>query len=64
MEGGPAGFPKFNAYVFSTTPDKVKDGATRIKGDTKTAVEKSKRKRYLAFWQCWIDCFSAEFGIG
>ena len=35
MEGGPAGFPKFKEYVFSTTLDKVKDDAILIKGDTK-----------------------------
>jgi len=36
MEGGGAGFPKFKEYIFSTTLDKVKAGATLIKGDIKT----------------------------
>ena len=39
MEGGGAGFPKFKEYIFSTTLDKVKQGATLIKGDIKTEVE-------------------------
>ena len=44
MEGGPAGFPKFKEYIFSTTLDKVKEGATLIKGDIKTEIEKIKKK--------------------
>ena len=50
MEGGPAGFPKFKEYIFSTTLDKVKDGATLIKGDIKTEVEKIKKERGKDIW--------------
>jgi dihydrofolate reductase len=50
MEGGPAGFPKFKEYVFSTTLDKVKEGATLIKGDTKTEVEKIKKEKGKDIW--------------
>lgn len=45
MEGGGAGFPKFKEYIFSTTLDKVKEGATLIKGDIKAEVEKIKKER-------------------
>ena len=50
MEGGPAGFPKFKEYVFSTTLDKVKDGATLIKGNTKAEVEKIKKEKGKDIW--------------
>lgn len=50
MEGGPAGFPKFKAYIFSTTLDKVKDGATLVKGDTKTEVENIKKEQGKDIW--------------
>lgn len=50
MEGGPAGFPKFKEYVFSTTLDKVKDGATLIKGNTKAEVEKIKQEKGKDIW--------------
>ena len=50
MEGGPPGFPKFKAYVFSTTLDKVKEGATLLKGDTKTEVEKIKQETGKDIW--------------
>jgi dihydrofolate reductase len=50
MEGGPPGFPKFKEYIFSTTLDKVKEGATLIKGDIKTEVEKIKRERGKDIW--------------
>src|SRR5215217_5953813 len=50
MEGGPAGFPKFKEYVFSTTLDKVKESATLIKGDTKTEVEKIKKEKGKDIW--------------
>lgn len=50
MEGGPAGFPKFKEYIFSSTLDKVKDGATLIKGDTKTEVEKIKKEQGKDIW--------------
>ena len=50
MEGGPPGFPKFKEYIFSTTLDKVKEGATLIKGDIKTEVEKIKKERGKDIW--------------
>lgn len=45
-----AGFPKLKEYVFSTTLTSVKDGATLIKGDTKTAVEKIKKEKGKDIW--------------
>jgi dihydrofolate reductase len=50
IEGGPAGFPRFKEYIFSTTLDKVKDSATLIKGDTKNEVEKIKRETGKDIW--------------
>jgi dihydrofolate reductase len=50
MEGGPPGFPKFKEYVFSTTLDKVKEGATLIKGDVKAEVEKIKKEKGKDIW--------------
>jgi len=50
MEGGGAGFPKFKEYIFSTTLDKVKQGATLIKGDIKTEVEKIKSEKGKDIW--------------
>jgi dihydrofolate reductase len=50
MEGGGAGFPKFKQYIFSTTLDKVKDGATLIRGDIKTEVEKIKNQKGKDIW--------------
>jgi dihydrofolate reductase len=50
MEGGPPGFPKFREYVFSTTLDKVKDGSTLMKGDTRTEVEKIKKEKGKDIW--------------
>ena len=50
MEGGPPGFPKFKEYIFSTTLNKVKEGATLIKGNIKTEVEKIKKERGKDIW--------------
>ena len=50
MEGGPPGFPKFKEYIFSTTLNKVKEGATLIKGNIKTEVEKIKKERGTDIW--------------
>ena len=50
MEGGPAGFPKFKEYIFSTTLDRVKKGATLIKGDIKNEVEKIKNESGNDIW--------------
>jgi dihydrofolate reductase len=47
---GPAGFPKFKEYVFSTTLDKVKDGATLIKGDIEAEVQKIKKENGKDIW--------------
>jgi dihydrofolate reductase len=50
MEGGPPGFPKFKEYIFSTSLNKVKQGATLINGDTKTEVEKIKKETGKDIW--------------
>jgi dihydrofolate reductase len=50
MEGGGAGFPKFKEYVFSTTLDKVKQGATLLKDNIKTEVEKIKNEKGKDIW--------------
>lgn len=50
IEGGGAGFPKFKEYIFSTTLDKVKDGATLINGDIKTQVEIIKKEKGKDIW--------------
>ena len=44
------GFPKLKEYIFSTTLDKVKDGATLIKGDLKAEVEKIKKEKRKDIW--------------
>lgn len=49
-EAAPAGFPTFKEYVFSTTLKKVKEGATLIKGDVKTEVEKIKKEEGKDIW--------------
>ena len=46
--GHPAGFPKFDEYVFSTTLDSVKKDATLIKGDVRKEVEKIKNAEQTA----------------
>ena len=38
----PPGFPKLKEYIFSTTLEKVKEGAILLKADIKTEVEKIK----------------------
>ena len=50
MEGGGEGFPKFKEYIFSTTLNRVKQGATLIKEDIKTEVEKIKKERGKDIW--------------
>ena len=50
MEGGPTGFPKFKEYIFSTTLDRIKEGATLIKGDIKNEVEKIKKEAGKNIW--------------
>lgn len=44
------GFPKFKEYIFSTTLDKVKVGATLINGDIKTQVDEIKKERGKDIW--------------
>ena len=50
MEGGPPGFPKVKEYVFSTTLDKVKKGASLIKEDIKAEVERIKKDKGKDIW--------------
>lgn len=50
MEGGGAGFPKFKEYIFSTTLNKVKDGATLINGDIKAQVQEIKKEKGKDIW--------------
>ncbi|HMH34632.1 MAG TPA: dihydrofolate reductase family protein, partial [Puia sp.] len=50
MDGGPAGFPKFKEYIFSTTLHSVKEGATLVRGDIKTEVEKIKKEKGKDIW--------------
>jgi dihydrofolate reductase len=50
MEGGPPGFPKFKEYIFSTSLEKVKKGATLIKTEIKAEVEKIKRDKGKDIW--------------
>ncbi len=50
MEDSAAGFPKFKEYIFSTTLDKVKDGATLIKDNIKNEVEKIKKDKGKDIW--------------
>lgn len=45
-----AGFPKFKEYVFSTTLNKVKDGAILIKADIKNQVEMIKKEKGKDIW--------------
>jgi dihydrofolate reductase len=44
------GFPKFKEYVFSTTLDTVKEGATLIKDNVKEEVEKIKKEKGKDIW--------------
>ncbi len=45
-----SGFPKLKEYIFSTTLNKVKEGATLIKGDIQTEVEKIKNEKGKDIW--------------
>jgi dihydrofolate reductase len=49
-EAGSAGFPKLKEYIFSTTLDKVKEGATLIKNNIKAEVEKIKNEKGKDIW--------------
>jgi len=50
MGDAPAGFPKLKEYIFSTTLDKVKDGAVLIKDNVKEEVEKIKNETGKNIW--------------
>lgn len=45
-----AGFPKFKEYIFSTTLEKVKDGATLIKNNLKNQIENIKAEKGKDIW--------------
>ena len=49
-DNGSDGFPKLKEYIFSTTLDKVKDGATLIKSNTKIEVENIKIEKGKDIW--------------
>lgn len=49
-DNGSGGFPKLKEYIFSTTPGKVKDGATLIKSNIKIAVENIKKEKGKDIW--------------
>lgn len=49
-EAGGAGFPKFKEYIFSTTLDKVKDGAILIKDNVKEEVGEIKKEKGKDIW--------------
>lgn len=46
----PSFFPKMKEFVFSNTLDKVKDGATLVKGNIRDQVEKIKRSPGKDIW--------------
>ena len=50
MGDAPPGFPKLKEYIFSTTLDKVKDGAVLIKDNVKEEVEKIKNETGKNIW--------------
>ena len=50
MGDAPAGFPKFKEYIFSTTLDKVKEGAILIKNNVSAEVEKIKKEKGKDIW--------------
>lgn len=43
-------FPKLKEFIFSTTLDKVKNGATLISGDIKTEILKIKKEKGKDIW--------------
>ena len=49
-DAGANGFPKLKEYIFSTTLDKVKDGAILIKENIKEEVEKIKKEKGKDIW--------------
>lgn len=49
-ENSGSGFPKLKEYIFSTTLNKVKEGAILIKGNIKARVEKIKKEKGKDIW--------------
>ena len=49
-DAAPSGFPKFKEYIFSTTLDQVKEGATLIKTNVSAEVEKIKNEKGKDIW--------------
>ena len=49
-ESAEAGFPKMKEYIFSTTLDTVKEGASLIKDDIKNQVERIKHEEGKNIW--------------
>lgn len=45
-----AGFPKLKEYIFSTSLDQVREGATLVKGDIKAEVQKIKNDKGKDIW--------------
>src|SRR6266446_2560846 len=50
MGGNVSSFPKMKEYIFSTTLDKVKEGATLIKNNIKIEVENIKKEKGKDIW--------------
>ena len=50
MGGNGGGLQKLKEYIFSTTLDKVKDGATLIKSNIKIEVENIKKEKGKDIW--------------
>jgi dihydrofolate reductase len=46
----PPGFPKLKEYVFSTSLDRVREGAVLVNADTKTVIEKIKNEKGKDIW--------------
>ncbi len=49
-ENASFGLPKMKEYVFSTTLKSVKDGATQVNGDIKSAVNRIKNEKGKDIW--------------
>ena len=61
MEGGPPGFPKFKEYIFSTTLDSVKKGATLIK--EKRKKEKGRGRDIWLFGSAGLTTSLMNLGL-
>lgn len=49
-EAAGSGFPKLQEYIFSSSLDKVKEGAVLINGDIQSQVEKIKNEKGKDIW--------------